>query len=247
MATPIITFSTVDFCYERKVVNDNSLKSLITSPRRFLTSSRHELSIFEGLSFDIYEGERVGIIGSNGSGKTTLLRLIVQVLQPTAGNVTVNGNISPLASLAFAINGNYSVHEAITLYFIYRGLDRKEARNMAVEVLKKSYLENYRNAFLSALSSGMLARLNFYMAISINTDIVLFDEIQAVGDLQFATRSKKDLRNFLDLGKTLVTVSHDLDFLLGVTNRCLWIKGGRMFMDGPSVEVIGEYRAFFKL
>lgn len=240
----MIHFSNVSFSYKTSLSRDYTIKSLLIRPSSYHTHSNQPKKSMEDINLTIYKGEKVGIIGQNGSGKTTLIRLIGGLIKPDKGVIQISGTISPLIGLGVGMNQTMSLVENLKLNFLYRGCDTKIINELVNSVLEKSGLMERKHALIGSLSSGTIAKLNFYMGIAIHSDIVLLDEFSAVGDETFIKQSKRDLHQFIANSSTLINVSHNLDFLKEVSDRFLWVRDGKIYMDGHAEEVLASYKEY---
>jgi len=196
-----------------------------------------------GVDIDIEEGSFVGIIGRNGSGKSTLLKIIAGLLPPDAGTVRVEGSMSALLELGLGFSGELTVRENVELYAAVLGYPRREINARIDAAIHFAELERFRDAKLKNLSTGMRARLGFATALQAETDILLLDEILAVGDQGF---QRKCLDVFMDLKqrrKTIVLVSHDLSQVQHLCDQVFFIDAGRIGAHGPPAVVIEAYLA----
>jgi ABC-type polysaccharide/polyol phosphate transport system ATPase subunit len=178
-----------------------------------------ELKVFDNLNLSIKKGEFIGITGPNGVGKSTLLKIIAKVIQPTSGKVHINGKISPFLELGTGFQNELTARENIFLYGAILGLTRKEVREKFDEIVTFSGLKKFLDTKLKNFSSGMMARLGFSIAIHVNADILLVDEVLAVGDEEFQKKCYKIFNKFKKEGKTIVLVSHDKEAIKRFCNR----------------------------
>jgi ABC-type polysaccharide/polyol phosphate transport system ATPase subunit len=241
----MITFTNVNFKYKASLSQDKTFKSLIVRPSRYYTKSSTSEGSVKNINFTICKGEKVGIVGQNGAGKTTLIRLIGGILKPKTGGITVSGTVSPLIGLGFGMDPNMSVVESLKLYFLYRGCEPSLLNELIHSVVERAGLEDLSEELVGTLSSGTLARLHFYAGITIKSEIMLFDEFSAVGDAAFIKKSRKDLDEFIKDSSTLINVSHNLDYIREVSQRCMWVMDGEIFMDGVTSDVLEKYEQYF--
>jgi ABC-type polysaccharide/polyol phosphate transport system ATPase subunit len=197
--------------------------------------------ILHDISFQVGVGEKVGIIGPNGSGKSTTLKLIAGILQPTSGSVSVTGSIAPLIELGAGFDPDLSVIENIQYYGVLLGRDRDTMRASVEAILDFAGLFDHANEPLKALSSGMVARLGFAIATDVRPDILILDEILAVGDETFRQRSSERLMKFWDERSTILVVSHDTGFVRRMCDRAILLEEGSLLADGPAGEVSDLY------
>jgi ABC-type polysaccharide/polyol phosphate transport system ATPase subunit len=195
------------------------------------------------VSLDIPAGRFVGIIGNNGSGKSTLLKIMAGVLAPDAGHLEVRGTLAALLELGLGFHNELTVHENVVLYGTVLGYSRRQIEARAEEAIAFAGLERFRDAKLKSLSTGMLLRLAFATALRTDADILLLDEVLAVGDVQF---QRKCLEVFADLKRqrrTIVLVSHDVSAVQRFCETVFWLDKGRLVMAGEPGEVVGTYLA----
>lgn len=196
-----------------------------------------------GLDLTIQRGESVALIGSNGSGKSTALRLMAGVYPPTQGSVTTNGRIVAVIELGATFQPELTGIENLHLYAAALGLSRAEIAARIPEMLEFAGLSAFVDVPLKFYSSGMRARLAFAIAVSAEPEILLLDEVLAVGDSEFQAKCLARLRQFHAAGGTMVIVSHDLDSVRSLCSRAVWLDRGKVTRSGPVSDVIAEYEA----
>ncbi len=202
-----------------------------------------ELEALAQVSCAIHRGEAVGVIGRNGAGKSTFLKVIARVLRPTTGTVRVHGTLAPLLELGAGFDPELSGRENIFLNGAILGRSRRDMERRFARIVEFAELEAFIDAPVRTYSSGMVARLGFAVATDVEPDILLVDEVLAVGDLAFQERCLERFHGFRARGTTLVLVSHSLDLVRQLCTRVLWLDGGRLVADGPAAEVITRYRS----
>jgi lipopolysaccharide transport system ATP-binding protein len=180
------------------------------------------------ISLNIEKGECIGIVGENGSGKSTLLKIISRILVPTKGKVTTNGRIVPLIELGVGLQDDLTAKENIFLYGAIMGLKRNEIKEKFNKIINFSELKKFIDTKLRSFSSGMRVRLAFSIAIETNPEILLLDEIFAVGDREFQERSLEVLNNFKNQGKTILLASHNLKSIKGFCEKTILLYKGRL-------------------
>ncbi|MBM3706978.1 MAG: ABC transporter ATP-binding protein, partial [Actinobacteria bacterium] len=203
-----------------------------------------EFLALDDITFSVNHGETFGIIGSNGSGKSTLLKLIAKVLMPTNGEVIVNGTVSALLELGAGFHPDLTGRENIYLNASILGLKKKEINKKFNEIIEFSELEQFIDMPVKSYSSGMYMRLGFSIAINVNPDILLVDEVLAVGDQSFQSKCYKVIYDFMHRGKTIIIVSHDLDTISDLCGRVIFLKKGKIEDIGDSIRVVNKYRAY---
>jgi len=201
-----------------------------------------EFWALKGLSFSVGPGETIGVIGPNGSGKSTLLGLLAGVLKPTLGRVQVNGRICPLLGLGTGFHPDLTGRENVYLNASLLGLGRREIRACYDDIVEFAELEDVMEAPLKTYSTGMMVRLGFSVAVHLDPDLLLIDEVLSVGDEHFQHKSFDKLMSLKEQGKTFFVVSHDLNALLKLCDRALWLDSGNMVADTGCEEVITAYR-----
>ncbi len=217
----------------------SSLKGLMLAfmPRRIET-----LVALNDLTFTIHKGETVGIIGQNGSGKSTLLGIIARVYRPTAGVLTVNGCVAPLLELGAGFHPDLTGLENIYFNAVILGLNRKQVSERLPDIIAFAELEDYIDAPIRTYSSGMLMRLGFAIAVHVDADILLIDEVLAVGDARFQQKCYQKITEFQKQGRTILFVSHDMEAVRQVAQRALWLDKGILRADGDVETVIQAYQ-----
>ena len=196
----------------------------------------------EDVSFEIRKGETVGIIGENGSGKSTLLGLIAGIVKPTSGKIEVNGSIATLLELGAGFHGDLSGRENIYLNGSILGFSEKEMDERYKAIVEFSELEDFINMPVKHFSSGMYVRLGFAIAVEVNPDILLIDEVLAVGDEHFQKKCLRRISDFQKKGKTILFVSHALALVEEITSRVILLEHGRIKTEGKPKDVLRLYR-----
>jgi ABC-type polysaccharide/polyol phosphate transport system ATPase subunit len=195
------------------------------------------------IDLELAPGESLGLIGANGSGKTTLLKILTQVMYPTAGRVSIEGRIGALINISAGIHPNLTGRENIITTGSLMGLPRKEVAARFDEIVEFAELEHAIDRQAKYYSAGMMTRLGFGVAAFLEPEILLVDEVLAVGDASFQQRCLDRLRYVLNQGTTLVFVSHDLAAVEATCSRGVWLHNGIVLSDGGIRDVLGSYRA----
>lgn len=195
----------------------------------------------EDVSFEIHEGERVGLIGHNGAGKSTLLRALSNVYAPTAGRAEIVGEIGSLVDIGLGIDGEATGRENIFIRGALLGLKRKEIEERFDEIVEFSELGEFINMPVRTYSSGMHLRLAFAVATIIRPEILLMDEWLSVGDASFNEKAEKRLNDLVQSSRILVIASHSRELIEKTCNRAIWFEHGRIRMDGTSESVCSSY------
>jgi lipopolysaccharide transport system ATP-binding protein len=195
----------------------------------------------QDLSLDVGAGESLGVIGHNGAGKTTLLRLLAGVTLPTTGRLSVRGRVAALIGLGIGFHPDLTGRENVHLYCSLMQFPRREIPARVEQILEFAEIGDYVDAAVKRYSSGMMARLGFAAAVSVEPDVLLLDEVLAVGDLDFYQKSHAALRA-LAARSTVVFVSHSLEAVPEFCRRAIWMDHGRLRADGPAADVVADYR-----
>lgn len=210
----------------------------LTELMLFRASRRYEnRKVLRDISFDVKKGEAVGLVGQNGCGKSTMLKLISRIMYPDSGGIEVKGRVSSLIELGAGFHQDMSGRENIYINASIFGLKRQEIDQRLPEIIAFSELEDYIDNPVRTYSSGMYMRLAFSVAINVNADILLVDEILAVGDAAFQAKCFNKLREIKSRGVTIIIVSHSLGQIEQFCERSIWIKDGAVEMIGPPAEV----------
>ena len=193
------------------------------------------------VSFKVNEGESLGIIGKNGSGKTTLLRVIGDIFKPDEGSIKVIGKVSTLLSVGAGFQPELSGLENIYLNGTILGLKKKEIDAIADSIIAFSELNNFIDVPVKTYSSGMHARLGFSIAVNIERDIMLIDEILGVGDRHFREKCERKMSQFRERAKTIILVSHNTEAIKSFCNRAILLDKGIMIAEGQPEDVVEQY------
>lgn len=204
----------------------------------------NEFWVLNDINLEVKKGESLALIGLNGSGKTTLLKIIAGILQPTKGTIRINGTIAPLINLGAGFDMEATAKENIFLNGAILGYSKKEMQKKYDSIVKFAELENFMNVPLKNFSSGMLSRLGFAIAVDVQPDILLVDEILSVGDINFRQKCQKKIEEILKNGTTLIYVSHSMNEVTHLCKNAVWIKDNRIFDYGPSEEVVKKYTKY---
>jgi len=206
--------------------------------------AKHTLWALRNISLDAGEGESLGIIGSNGAGKSTLLKVVSGVIKPAEGMASVKGKTAPLIELSAGFDDELSGRENIFLNASILGFSRGEIEERFDRIVDFSELKDFIDTPLKNYSSGMIARLGFSIATEVDPDILIIDEVLAVGDAHFKQKSKERILEFKDRGVIILFVSHDMEQVGSLCNKVLWLDHGKIMMLGETNEVISEYEAY---
>lgn len=223
---------------EYKIYNTNKEKLKLLINKRYKIKKFHALS---NVSFNINKGEIIGIIGKNGTGKSTLLKILTGVAFVTYGKVFINGRVSSLLELGSGFDIRLTGYENIYFNATLNGLKRVEIDKKINEIIKFADIGDFLYQPVKNYSSGMFARLAFAVAININPDILIVDEILSVGDIKFQVKCMEKFEKFKKQGKTILYVSHSLATVKKFCNRVIWIDEGKVVEDGNPVMVVEKY------
>jgi lipopolysaccharide transport system ATP-binding protein len=203
--------------------------------------SYEAFDILNGINFSVKRGETFGVIGPNGSGKSTLLKILAGVLYPDGGNVKIHGRIAPFLELGVGFHPELTAKENVYLYGAIMGLTKRQIDQRYEDIMDFSELKRFENMKLRNFSSGMVVRLAFSTAIQTDPDIMLVDEVLSVGDEAFQRKCGKNIDDLRRAGKTILLVSHSLDTVLKMCDRCLLLSGGKTVAMGETEQVVEEY------
>ncbi len=217
----------------------DSLKERAAHP--FTRSQYRELRALQGVSFDVHKGEFFGIVGRNGSGKSTLLKILASIYRPDAGTVRMAGRLAPFIELGVGFNPELTARENGLLNGVLLGLTKKEARQRLDAMLAFAELEEFAELKLKNYSSGMMLRLAFAVMVQADADIMLVDEVLAVGDAAFAQKCLDVFRERHDAGKTIVLVTHDMTMVQSLCDRAMLMHDGDLKFSGDSEETASKY------
>lgn len=235
-----IKIDDVSMCFRLSADKISSLKEFITKLIKNKLSYK-EFWVLNNINFEIYDGEVVGIIGRNGSGKSTILKIISGILKPTRGNVEVNGNVVPMLELGSGFDHELTGRENIYLNGSILGYSEEFINSKIDEIIEFSEIGEFINEPIRNYSSGMLMRLAFSIATVVNPEILIVDEILAVGDENFQQKSKKRMLELMAGGTTVLFVSHNLEEIRKMCDRVVWLDKGSIRMIGKSDEVCDSY------
>lgn len=197
--------------------------------------------VLKDISFEIYKGEVIGLIGKNGCGKSTLLKLLTKIIYPDKGFINIKGKVSSLLELGAGFHPDMTGRENIYINASIFGLTRKEINGKIEDIINFSELQEFIDTPIRTYSSGMYMRLAFSVAINVEADILLVDEILAVGDANFQEKCYAKMKELKEEGTTVVMVSHDLNVIKQLCNRAIWIESGIIREEGNPEEVIEAY------
>lgn len=224
--------------FKLKYDKPNTLKERIV----FWKNRNYEIHhVLKGINLDIKKGETVALIGVNGSGKSTLLKLMTKIIYPTSGEMIIDGKLTSLLELGAGFHPDFTGRENIYFNASIFGLTASDIDARVSDIIEFSELGDFIDSPVRTYSSGMYMRLAFSVAINVDAEILLIDEILAVGDQHFQDKCFAKLEELKNSGKTIVIVSHSLNSIKKLCNRAVWLYDGKIRMDGPTSKVIDEY------
>ena len=215
--------------------------SLLHLPETVRSFQQEKFMALEDISFEIKKGEAVGIIGPNGSGKSTTLALIAGVLRPQAGRVEIQGRVCPLLELGAGFHPELTGRENIVLNGILMGLTRRAVLAKMDEIIAFSELEAFLDQPIRTYSTGMIARLGFSVAVHLDPEILLIDEILSVGDFHFQAKCRQKIDEFKKQEVTIVLVTHSSGEIRRLCDRVIWLKSGKIVEDGEPDRLLNRY------
>jgi len=239
MSEPAIQFHRVSKKFVVHHERPRSFQEMVVN--LFRRGRREELWALRDVSFSVERGEALGIIGPNGSGKSTALKLISRILEPTSGEIRVNGRVSALLELGAGFHPDLTGRENIFLNGSLLGLSRREMEAQFARIVEFAELERFIDTPIKHYSTGMTMRLGFAVAIHVQPDILLVDEVLAVGDQSFQARCLDKISELRSQGVTIVFVSHNLEAVQGLCDRALWLQDGEIRAHGSTEQVIDRY------
>ena len=217
-----------------------SLKKWVLDALRGRVRNRHFLAL-DDVSFRIDRGETVGLVGRNGAGKSTLLKLVTGIVDPTSGSISVRGQVAPLLALGNGLDPTLTGRENIYLNGAILGYEKAWLRAHEADIVAFSELGEFIDAPVRTYSSGMTMRLAFSIATAASPEILILDEVLAVGDAPFQAKCRARIAEIIADGATVFFVSHSLPDIVQLCSRAIWLKKGRIVMDGPAAEVADAY------
>lgn len=207
---------------------------------------KKEFWALQNISFELNEGELLGIIGKNGAGKSTLLKVVTGIMRPSKGSVEQHGRIAALLELASGFDGDLTVKENTYLRGALLGYTKEFMNEKYDEIISFAGLEEFQDTMFRQLSSGMKSRLAFSIASLVNPDLLILDEVLSVGDGEFKEKSEKKMKSIIDSGIATILVSHSLSQVRRMATKVLWINKGKQIMYGNTKEVCDAYEEFLK-
>ena len=236
-----MTAITVDKVWKKyKLFHDRSgtLKEKLLFRNR---SSHEEKWVLKEVSFIVKKGETIGLVGENGSGKSTLLKLLTRIIYPNKGSINVTGKVSSLLELGAGFHPDMSGLENIFMNASIFGLTKPEIESRLNSIISFSEMDDFIDSPVRTYSSGMYMRLAFSVAINVEADVLLIDEIIAVGDSYFQSKCFAKLEEMKGRGKTIIIVSHDLNSIEDYCNKVIWLNNGEVVTMGCPKDTIARY------
>ncbi|TEB10358.1 ABC transporter ATP-binding protein [Pelotomaculum propionicicum] len=203
--------------------------------------SREEFWALQDISFEVRQGDRLGIIGRNGAGKSTMLKIISRITEPTAGRVAIKGRVASLLEVGTGFHPELTGRENIFLNGAILGMSRAEINKKFDEIVAFAEVERFLDTPVKRYSSGMYVRLAFAVAAHLEPEILLIDEVLAVGDAKFQKKCLGKMKKVGEEGRTVVFVSHNMPMIASLCNQCVLLDGGRLVCKGPAVDIIQHY------
>ncbi len=238
--TPVIKVSDVTQRFRVVQERPDTVRELFSKFFRH-ESKVHDFEAVKNASFEVFRGEMVGILGQNGSGKSTLLKIIAGVYKPTFGKVEVTGTVAPLLELGAGFHPELTGRENITLNGLLLGYSKREIRGREEKIIEFAEIGDFIDAPVKQYSSGMYTRLAFSVATEVNPDILVMDEILAVGDIQFQQKCFDRLQRFREAGKTILLVTHSVSQVLDYCDRGLVMDKGQIVFNGDPRGAVQRY------
>lgn len=225
------------------VLSHSGIGSLKTMLLWWQRRRMERLEVLKGVTFDVAKGECVAVVGRNGAGKSTLLSLMARVYKPTSGTVEIRGRVAPLLELGAGFHPDLTGEENVFFNGVVLGLTRKQVAQRMPAIVAFAELGQHIDAPVRTYSSGMLARLGFAVAVHVDADVLLVDEVLAVGDYEFEQKCYRRIKEFRASGGTILFVSHQMDAVRRVADRAIWLKAGLIEAEGDPETVLAAYQA----
>ena len=240
---PVVDVRGVSKRFEVRINRSASLKSSFVglfNPR--YREERRELWALRDVNLRVLPGDSVGIIGPNGAGKSTLFKLIAGILSPTEGSVQTRGLVAPMIELGVGFHPELTGRENVFLNTSFYGITRAETETLMKAILEFSELGEFLDTPLKNYSTGMVMRLAFAVCVNTAPDVLLVDEILAVGDQRFQSKCLERMESFRDEGRTFILITHSLGQVVRMCNRAVLVWHGRVLADGPAEETVARYQ-----
>ena len=219
----------------------NSIREVLTGLFARPTEPKHTIWALRDVSFSVTDGERLGLIGHNGAGKSTLLKILSRITKPTRGTATIRGRVGSLLEVGTGFHNELSGRENIYMNGAILGMKRAEIKAKFDEIVAFSEIEEFLDTPVKHYSSGMYMRLAFSVAAHLDPEVLIVDEVLAVGDVSFQKKCLRKMRAVGESGRTVIFVSHDMQAIMRLCRRAVWLKNGRIEADGPADQVVPDY------
>src|SRR5438270_3692288 len=242
MSSPVIRVQNVTQRFRLIQERPDSLRELFAKAFRH-NAQYHDFDAIQNVSFDVHQGEMVGIVGRNGSGKSTLLKVVAGVYKPTFGSVEVRGTLAPLIELGAGFHGELTGRENVLMNGLLMGFSKREMQSREASILEFAEIGDFIDAPVKQYSSGMYMRLAFAVATEVDPDILEVVEILAVGDEAFKQKCFERLEKFRKAGKTILFVTHSLGQVVDYCDRAIYLDKGILIADGKPERVVDLYFA----
>ena len=242
MSRSMITFEKVSKEFRLSKLPVRSLQDMFVFYRNKEMRGKRHFWALKNIDFTINAGETVAILGRNGSGKSTVLKLISRIIDPTKGVITVNGRLSALLELGAGFHPDLTGRENIFLNGSILGLGRKEMRQKLDDIIEFAGIGDFIDVPIRNYSSGMQMRLGFSVAVHVEPEIILVDEVLAVGDYSFQLKCLKRIHQMQKAGVTILFVSHDFEAVQDLCTRALWLENGELCADGDAEEILNQMK-----
>jgi ABC-type polysaccharide/polyol phosphate transport system ATPase subunit len=244
MSLPAVAFTRVSKRFQLHRARPHSFQEVVTGLFHQSTNDAHEFWPLCDVSFEVAHGEALGLIGPNGAGKSTVLKLISRIISPTSGRVDVCGRVGALLELGSGFHPDLTGRENIYLNGSILGLDRKQVRAKLDEIIAFAEIGQFIDVPVKHYSSGMFMRLAFAITVQMEPEILLVDEILAVGDQVFQQKSLQRIRQLKQNGVTIILVSHSLAEIGSLCDRVIWLKDGQVQADGAAMQIVDQYLSY---
>jgi lipopolysaccharide transport system ATP-binding protein len=218
-----------------------SFREMLTGMFAGEDSERRDLWALRDVSFSVSEGERLGLIGNNGAGKSTLLKILSRITKPTSGTASITGRVGSLLEVGTGFHSELSGRENIYLNGAILGMQRAEIDRKFDEIVAFSEIEAFLDTPVKHYSTGMHMRLAFSVAAHLDPEVLIVDEVLAVGDVRFQKKCLRKMREVGESGRTVIFVSHDMQSITRLCDRAIWLKDGEVKSDGEATHVVSEY------
>lgn len=236
----------VSVTYRTTFERTPTFKSAITRLGRGERAVR-EVEAIKNVSFEVFDGTALGIVGSNGAGKSTLVRTLGGILPPTSGRIEVHGKISALLALGVGFNAQLSGSENVMLGGLAAGMSRQQIRERAQEIEDFAELGDFMEMPIRTYSSGMRSRLAFAVSVHMDPDILMIDEALSAGDAKFKKKAAAKMHDLMGSARAMFIVSHSMPSIKEMCNRAIWLHKGELKLEGEVDEVIAAYTKFLEI